>query len=156
MTKIIGSVCPKCGTIGKFGKMSCCGRGGSWNGICGIRNSNLEHTWSEGIQACESRSQSKKGTDQQLSGSQQRNMNYSNGSDNTAVKTVVFPPVDMSTLPQSITPADSPFMSMPIDSISVITQMAAPPRTSPSMTQGCAKLLNAVVHIGCFLFVVVI
>ena len=29
-TTIISSVCPKCGIIAKSGKISCCGRGGSW------------------------------------------------------------------------------------------------------------------------------
>ena len=46
-------ICHKCGTIGKSGKMSCCGRGGSWFRNCGgIGNTQLHHTWYEGIQAC--------------------------------------------------------------------------------------------------------
>ena len=36
--------------------MSCCGRGGSWFGNCGSDGStNLDHTWSEGLQVCRSR-----------------------------------------------------------------------------------------------------
>ena len=36
--------------------MSCCGNGGSWFGRCGsVRNSNLSHTWYEGVQACKDR-----------------------------------------------------------------------------------------------------
>ena len=43
----------------KSGKMSCCGRGGSWFRNCGgSGNTKLAHTWSEGTQACKSRSQS--------------------------------------------------------------------------------------------------
>merc|ERR1719201_3088543 len=50
-TTTIGSVCPTCGTIGKSGKSSCCGRGGSWFRNCGsVENAKLVHTWYEGIQ----------------------------------------------------------------------------------------------------------
>ena len=53
MTTNISSVCPKCGTIDKSGRISCCGRGGSWFTTCGSDgNTNLEHTWAEGIRAC--------------------------------------------------------------------------------------------------------
>ena len=45
--------CPQCGAIGKSGKYSCCGRGGSWFGNCGgVGHIKLGHTWYEGIQAC--------------------------------------------------------------------------------------------------------
>ena len=58
MTMVVNSVCSKCGTIGKSGKLSCCGRGGSWFRTCGSGgNSNLAHTWSEGIRACKPREQ---------------------------------------------------------------------------------------------------
>merc|ERR1712224_1191878 len=68
------SVCPKCGTIGKSGKMSCCGRGGSWFRNCGSAgNSNLEHTWFEGIRACKTRSRSNTVIGQQLNAAQQIN-----------------------------------------------------------------------------------
>ena len=50
------SVCPKCGTIKKSGKLSCCAPGGSWVKQCGNPgNSKFEHTWSEGIDACRSK-----------------------------------------------------------------------------------------------------
>lgn len=53
ITTTIISVCPKCGTIGKSGKSSCCGRGGSWYKNCGNDGkSNVDHTWYEGIQTC--------------------------------------------------------------------------------------------------------
>ena len=51
--------CRKCGT-GKAGKLSCCGKGGSWFRNCGSTgNSKLGHTWYEGIQVCKTRPQSK-------------------------------------------------------------------------------------------------
>ena len=66
-TAISTSICPKCGTIEKSGKTSCCGRGGSWFKTCGsFGNSNLDHTWSEGIWACKTSAQSKTAIDQQL------------------------------------------------------------------------------------------
>merc|ERR1712037_381513 len=49
----MSSVCPKCGIIAKSGKTSCCGHSGSWFGNCGsVDNVKLDHTWYEGIQAC--------------------------------------------------------------------------------------------------------
>ena len=35
VTMTVSYVCPKCGTIEKSGKISCCGRGGAWYGNCG-------------------------------------------------------------------------------------------------------------------------
>ena len=50
------SVCPECGTIWKSGTRSCCARGGSWFGNCGVGgDGNLGHTWQEGIRACKAR-----------------------------------------------------------------------------------------------------
>ena len=47
------SRCLKCGTFKKSGKHSCCARGGTWFQKCGdVDDTNLEHTWSEGMQAC--------------------------------------------------------------------------------------------------------
>ena len=46
-------VCPKCAAIKKSGKLSCCAPGGAWFKSCGTSgNSNTEHTWLEGVQAC--------------------------------------------------------------------------------------------------------
>ena len=46
-------VCPKCGKGKKSGKLSCCARGGTWFEKCGdIDDSEADHTWVEGIQAC--------------------------------------------------------------------------------------------------------
>ena len=49
-TTAVSSVCPKCGTMGKLGRRSCCGRDGSWFKNCG--SAKFDHTWYEGIQAC--------------------------------------------------------------------------------------------------------
>ena len=43
--------CPKCGSSPK-GQLSCCGRGGAWRGKCGDDDEGLDHTWSEGVEAC--------------------------------------------------------------------------------------------------------
>ena len=49
----IPPVCPKCAVIKKSGKLSCCAPGGTWSQNCGTsRNSNVDHTWVEGVQAC--------------------------------------------------------------------------------------------------------
>ena len=52
----ISLACPKCGIIKQSGKISCCGRGGSWFGKCGsVGDTNIDHTWHEGLQACKGR-----------------------------------------------------------------------------------------------------
>jgi len=54
VTTVKGKVCDQCGIM-KSGKFSCCARGGVWFKKCGdIGDSNFEHTWFEGIQACSS------------------------------------------------------------------------------------------------------
>ena len=83
MTSTISSVCPKCGTIEKSGKISCCGHGGSWFGNCGSAgNAKLDHTWYEGIQACKTRSRFKAAIDRQSNAAQQ--LNPSNGAGMTS------------------------------------------------------------------------
>ena len=47
-----GPICFKCGTK-KSGKLSCCAPGGAWFKKCGdAGESNFDHTWAEGVQAC--------------------------------------------------------------------------------------------------------
>ena len=47
------NLCPKCGTVKKSGKYSCCARDGAWFKNCGdAGDTNVDHTWAEGIQAC--------------------------------------------------------------------------------------------------------
>ena len=73
----ITSRCLKCGTIEKSREMSCCGRGGSWFGTCGSGgNSNLAHTWSEGIRACVPQEQSKVVIRQQLGTAQKQHPDF--------------------------------------------------------------------------------
>ena len=52
----IGPTCSKCGTVKKSGRRSCCGRGGAWFQKCGnAGDKTVNHTWAEGIRACESK-----------------------------------------------------------------------------------------------------
>ena len=89
-TTITVSVCLRCGTIGKSDKMSCCGRGGSWFKHCGgAGNTNLHHTWYEGVQACKSRSQSKTVIGHQLHVTSQKDMDSSQGADMSNNKAVI-------------------------------------------------------------------
>ena len=47
-------VCPICGMFKKSGKISCCAPGGAWFENCRkTAGSNIDHTFSDGIQACE-------------------------------------------------------------------------------------------------------
>ena len=96
----IESVCPKCVTIAKSGKPSCCGRGGSWFRNCGGGgNKRFKHTWKEGIYACKARSRSKTALAQQNNGVQPKDMDSSYSSDKTtpATKPLVFASADRST-----------------------------------------------------------
>ena len=53
MTEAQSAVCSKCGTIKKSGKRSCCAAGGAWFQKCGhFGESEFDHTWLEGIEAC--------------------------------------------------------------------------------------------------------
>ena len=54
VTGVPPRICQKCGTNKKSGKRSCCVRGGAWFGNCGNEgDSQFDHTWQEGIKACE-------------------------------------------------------------------------------------------------------
>ena len=47
------SMCPKCGTFVKSGRVSCCAPGGAWYENCGgAGNRNVDHTLLEGTNAC--------------------------------------------------------------------------------------------------------
>ena len=72
MTTTTSSICRTCGTIKKFGKSSCCGRGGSWFRNCGSGgDTKRRHTWYEGIQACEARAQLETVSGQESNAAQQ-------------------------------------------------------------------------------------
>ena len=46
--------CPQCATFKKSGKRSCCAPGGAWVNKCGSDGDpKFEHTWAEGMQACQ-------------------------------------------------------------------------------------------------------
>ena len=50
----VSDVCLKCGITKNSGKHSCCVRGGAWFKYCGdAGDKQFEHTWAEGIWACE-------------------------------------------------------------------------------------------------------
>ena len=45
--------CSKCGTVRASGRLSCCARDGAWHQKCGAPgDKNADHTWIEGVQAC--------------------------------------------------------------------------------------------------------
>ena len=49
----VTSICTKCGSTKRTGKHSCCARGGAWFKKCGdAGDTQFDHTWAEGIQAC--------------------------------------------------------------------------------------------------------
>ena len=83
VSQTIGSpACPKCGTIQKSGKASCCAPGGSWFKNCGgSGNTKLGHTWYEGIHVCKARLQSKTAVGQESGAAHQKTKHFSNDSD---------------------------------------------------------------------------
>ena len=108
------SECPKCGTIGKSGKTSCCARGGSWFKSCGgAGNARLQHTWYEGIKACKARRQSRIAIGQRgHAAAQQKSNHSSNDADMvnskaviTAATTFTLTSVNTSTPTSGTTPA---------------------------------------------------
>ena len=129
-------MCRKCGSIAKSGKISCCGRGGSWFRKCGSAgHPNLDHTWYEGIQACKARSQSKTAIDQQS------NAGSFNGADKANSEVVItaakpFTTVNKST-PLSVT---TPII---MSDNSTHMFMTDPSHTSASTTidaRGCVNI----------------
>ena len=80
-TTAISRVCGACGTIKASGKMSCCGRGGSWFGKCGSAdNVNLGHTWHEGIWVCKAQPMAVAGH-QHPNAFQEKDSTFSGGGD---------------------------------------------------------------------------
>ena len=50
---VVKPVCRICGRSKNSGKSSCCARGGAWFKKCGdMDDTQFEHTWAEGVQAC--------------------------------------------------------------------------------------------------------
>ena len=53
---MLSVACPKCNITKKSGTLSCCARGGAWFKNCGdVGDTQFDHTWAEGIEACTSR-----------------------------------------------------------------------------------------------------
>ena len=52
---VTAAKCPKCGSS-RTDKRSCCAPGGAWRGKCGDDGENMEHTWTEGLDACQCKS----------------------------------------------------------------------------------------------------
>merc|ERR1712032_1285595 len=163
------SVCPRCGSIKKSGKLSCCGRGGSWFKKCGgAGNAKLEHTWHEGIQACKARSQFKAVIAQELNGAPQKDTDSSQGAGNTNYKVVIAatkPPINNSTTTLDttsiITSPDTVSITMSARALvtntvtnTLITSSTQTSASTSITTQGCVNLLKIVVHID-LLFIVV-
>ena len=56
-TPAIASVCTKCGTFKKSGRVSCCAPGGAWYNNCGgVGDSTVDHRWLEGVDVCKRKS----------------------------------------------------------------------------------------------------
>merc|ERR1712032_1708494 len=147
------SVCPRCGTIGKSGKSSCCGRGGSWFRNCGgTGNTKLQHTWYEGIQACKARSQSKTVVSLQLNGAQQKGIDSSQGvgmaNDESVIAATNTFTVTSANTPDNvlITAPDHMLMTNTLTDTFVTSSTHASSSTSIT-TQGCGTLLKIIIHI---------
>ena len=144
----ISSVCPICGITKRSGKMSCCGRGGSWFGNCGSAGSTkLDHTWYEGLQACKARTEFETVSSQQLNKSQQQRNGSSNGGADAnskafakAVKQPAFTSAPMRRTPPIIEPARTPtdtsiaFAPSKINSKPAVAALITIATTSANMT----------------------
>ena len=92
-TMTIDLVCPQCGITKKSGKISCCGRGGSWFGNCGAAGTaKLRYKWSDGIQACKAQSQSKVVIGQELHGAQDEGGRSSDDTDESQSRASIAAP----------------------------------------------------------------
>ena len=174
-TAITVSVCPRCGTTTKSGKMSCCGRGGSWFKKCGrAGNTKLHHTWYEGIQACKTRSRSKTASGNQRNVARQNGIDSSQGANMVNYKTVItttqtsaFTSVNTST-PMSDTTSIVTSIYTP-DNLLITTSARTLMTNSPSKflmnssthtsastaTRGCVNVLKIIVHLN-LLFIVLL
>ena len=135
MRTMISSVCPKCGTIGKLRKRSCCGRGGSWFKNCGSTgHAKLDHTWYEGIQACKAAPEQPTlalGQPQLNHPQQKRYYSFSSNVGAVAAKTLKFAFVDTSKRLLRATPTITPVYTQANVPINSATRMATD--TSMSM-----------------------
>ena len=160
MTTILTvSACPRCGTIAKSGKMSCCGRGGSWFKNCGgTGKMKLHHTWYEGIQACKTPSQSKTVIGNQLNGAHQEDTDSSESTNMDHYKRVIAATRTFAFTPKSHMPARVSITTTP--ALMLMTNMSNTLMTysihttsasKVTVTQGCVCGLTNTVY----LFVIV-
>ena len=167
---VIVSACPRCGTIGKSGTLSCCGRGGSWFKLCGVgSNAKLQHTWYEGMQACKARLKSKTATGHQVNIVQQKGTDSSQSAGMASYKAVIAASKTFSSFSinnstrtsgrKSIITSNNMSGNVSITT-SVRTLMTENSYNNPSMmdstqtpdstsiTPQCAIVLNIIVHIN--------
>ena len=127
-TTIAASVCPRCGTIAKSGKLSCCGRGGSWFKNCGgVGNTKLQHTWHEGMHVCKALTQSKAVIAHQKGIDSSQGVGMANRKPVVAAsKPVAFMPVNTSTLTSDTTSIVTSSLTddMAVMVVMVVTMMA--------------------------------
>ena len=116
MTTTISSVCRKCGVIAKSGKISCCGRGGSWFRNCrNAGNGKLRYTWYEGIRACKTRAQLKTANGQQPNTVQQLtspNNGFGTVNSKAVIRDTKTSPISSTPLPDTKTIITSPNASI--------------------------------------------
>ena len=159
--------------MGKFGKHSCCGRGGSWFENCGSRgNTKLAHTWYEGIQACKTSLEQSKlelGQPQPNRGQQKRNHSSKDvGSEKKEITTTTFATIN-TPMPTPTTTGTNIFISASVNILITPSTRTAITHTSthilpptaahsslgmPIMLQGCETLLKTVVHTIILFFIV--
>ena len=162
----------------KSGKISCCGRGGSWFGNCRSEpDVRVGHTWHEGLQACKARAQSKTVIEQQLNGARQHEKGLFNGTGNahsktaiTAVKPLGFTSAPIADASLIIASAQSPFntattlttsfkpitaaastamsVNMSAPTASMVTMPVTVPVRTRVTSQGCGQLLGITVYIN--------
>ena len=160
--KAIGSACFECGTIGKSGKTSCCGHGGTWFRNCGsVGSAKLDHTWVEGIQACKARSRSKRGIDQQRNSVYHNSIDYSNGTDlvisealAAAVQKFAFADASITTLAKVSTTTSARMPTIPPISLLMTGSVLTSVRTSIA-AEGYDTILCCKFYIGLFLIIVI-
>ena len=154
-TAYISPVCPKCGTTGKSGKLSCCGRGGSWFGNCGnAENTKFGHTWYEGIQSCKSR-QFPIAVGKHVGGSKTKGSGSSDDNSTSGHwKAAFVAPTMLISSPNMITPSPDAWpitvpanTSMTMVNISFMTKSRTPDSASLA-GQECENLLQIVAHIS--------
>ena len=132
----VDSVCLKCGVTKRSGKISCCGRGGSWFNKCGSDDdTHLDHTWHEGLQSSKARAQSKAVIAEQLkSGHQHRNGSAKGeGGANSEVLIAAARPVASTASPMAVDPE----VTMPAHmSINMMAGMSVATANSSTSTSG--------------------